>query len=60
MKVRVVLTVDIDADQWRDYTHIGSDGSAAEVREDVKSYVLTNIVGAALIEECDGTVALGN
>ena len=39
MKVRVVLTLEIDADQYR--AEYGTDDSAAEIREHVKSAIAT-------------------
>jgi hypothetical protein len=45
MKVRVVLTIDVDVDAWRD-EYSNPDLTAAEIREDVRS----SIVAAAVTD----------
>lgn len=54
MKIRVALTVEIDADKWAEYN--GKERS--EVRDDVRSYVLNQVQCSASIEEADGTADL--
>jgi hypothetical protein len=54
MKIRVTLTVEIDAKAWAD--NYGVDPE--DVRNDVRQYILTNVQGSAGIEEAHGEVTL--
>jgi hypothetical protein len=56
MKVRVVLSVDVDAELWARYG--GCEEGAAAVRDDVREYILNQVQGAALVEEAEGSVEL--
>lgn len=56
MKIRVVLTVEVDPAAWD--TTFGSSTIPAEVREDVRSYALGCVQQSAGIEETGATVTL--
>lgn len=56
MKITATFTVEVDADKWADYNGI----TKAEVREDVKTHLLTAIQGSALLEEADAEVSRKN
>lgn len=56
MKIRVVLTVEVDPAAWD--TTFGSSTIPAEVREDVRSYALGCVQQSAGVEETGATVTL--
>ena len=47
MKVRVVLTVEVDAEAWEAIY----DTAREDLREDVKTYVLSQVQGSAAADE---------
>ncbi|MBP6997916.1 MAG: hypothetical protein KBB39_17415 [Phycicoccus sp.] len=49
MKVRVTLTIDVDRDAWNSI--YGNGDGAAEVRDDVRAYVLEQVQGSAAADE---------
>jgi hypothetical protein len=49
MKVRVSLTIDVDREAWLNI--YGRGETAAEIREDVRSYVLEYVQGSAASDE---------
>jgi hypothetical protein len=54
MKVRMVVTVDVDPAEWHAEYGVGSD--LQTVRDDVKTYFTTHIQAAWAIEPCSLTV----
>jgi hypothetical protein len=54
MKVRIVMTIDVDPDEWVAVYGGRRDG----VREDVKDYAFHNVVESAGIKESGATVTL--
>lgn len=61
MKIRIPLVIDVDPQAWADSNGqiVDVEGSftLAAVREDVKSYVLNHVQGAALVDETQATVS---
>lgn len=53
MRILVTLAVEIDAEMWQ-----GGELKGKELRDDVKSYILTSVQGSAMVEEADGSVEL--
>lgn len=53
MKMLVTLAVEIDPELWQ-----GGELKGKDLRDDVKSYILTSVQGAAMIEESDGSIEL--
>ncbi len=51
MKVRVTLTIDVDRDAWNSIYGNGNGDGAAEVRDDVRAYVLEQVQGSAAADE---------
>lgn len=56
-KIRVVLDIDLNADDWIQYQGL-NDRTIATMKEDVRTYVLNAIQQANAMEEADATVAL--
>lgn len=56
MKISVHLAVEVDPRLWSEYNGV----LPTDVRDDVRSYVLSQVQCAAMIEDCDGTVTLRN
>jgi hypothetical protein len=56
VKIRVPLTIEVDPAEW-DLIY-GSGKSAAEIREDVRAYVLNAVQGQPGIEESGAVVTL--
>ncbi len=60
MKIRVPLTIEIDAAEWAKAQGL-DDGNGkftvADVRDDLRSYVLHMIQQSSEIEECGGEVS---
>lgn len=58
-RVRVVvkLVVEVDAEEWN--AAYGCGDKVAEIRENVKDYMLNMAQGSAGVEESSGTVDLG-
>lgn len=60
MKIRVPLTIEIDAAEWakaQGLDDINGKFTAADVRADLRSYVLNMIQQSSAIEEASGEVA---
>jgi hypothetical protein len=57
MKIRVVLSIDIDPKEWVDLYGLDN---AESIRDDVKDYVLYGVQGMTRFGEVDATVALSN
>lgn len=62
MKIRVALTIDLDPHAWAQNNGQIVDAAGrftlAEVRDDVRSYVLTCLQGAPMLEDADAEVTL--
>lgn len=58
MKITVKLVVDVDPKDWATANGM-VEPSAAEVREDVKRYVLNHTQQANMMDETDADVRMG-
>ena len=56
MRIAITLLIDVDPAKW-DAVH-GHGSAQAEVREDVRSYVLTSVQGSAGMEGSGADVTL--
>lgn len=54
MKIKISLTIEVDPKEWG----YGTGDSAAEVRADVRRYVLNSVQNLAGIAESDATVTM--
>lgn len=54
MKIRVVLEIEIDPQEWED----AAGCERSEVRNDVKTYIRNTVQASAMIDEADGQVTL--
>ena len=61
MKIRVSYVIDVDPQKWADCNGQIVDGDgrfrAADVREDVRTYILTNLQGLPLLDDADAEVS---
>lgn len=55
MKIAVTVVIELDERQWADYNGLTS---TREVREDVRTHVLTTLQGDTLLGEADAEVKL--
>ncbi|MEV1013881.1 hypothetical protein AB0I89_24310 [Micromonospora sp. NPDC049801] len=62
MKVRVPLVIEVDPQEWANINGqiVDADGkfTIADLREDIRTYVLNAIQNAALIDEVEASVSL--
>ncbi len=54
MKIAVTVVIELDECQWADYNGIAK----RDVREDVRSHVLTTLQASTLLDEADAEVTL--
>lgn len=52
MKITVTLTIELDAEKWDPFA------TQAELRKDVKAYVLNSVQQTAAMQETDAQVSL--
>lgn len=55
MKIAVTVVIELDECQWADYNGLTS---TREVREDVRSHILTVLQADTLLDEADADVKL--
>lgn len=56
MKVKISFTVDVDQKKWAELNGFAYEGSASDVRDDIKSYIKAQVQGAAMIEDAGAEV----
>jgi hypothetical protein len=56
MKILVTLAVDVDPQEWDEV--YGNGSSPAEVRADIRSYILNHVQESAGMEDTSATVSL--
>jgi hypothetical protein len=57
MKVSITLTIDVDKDEWLGVGYGGGE-TPAEVRADIKSYVLNHVQGSTGMNESGAVVTI--
>ena len=60
MKIRVTVSIDLNARKWAEYNGLDAEPGSenAALRADVRQYVLTVLQGAEMLDEADATVSL--
>lgn len=58
MKIQMVVTVEVDADKWRDCNNGPWDGSAREVRRDVRHSIEHCLSQLAIFEEAGARIGV--